>query len=282
MSREKIWIAGANGRLGRALFETLDRRNEYTVLVTDTDVDITQIQDVMDYVTINRPDYIINCAGVTDPVYCEENPVDAYRVNALGARNIAAASRRVGATTIQISTDDVFDGESRSKLTEFDLPNPKGVYGKSKLAGENFVKEMNPKHMIIRTSWLYGFVENDFVSTVIKKAEAGEVISVPMNQISSPTSAKELSRFIRKLLKTNESGIFHASCEGECSRHEFAKTVIKYAGLKADVQGVVAENGADPTLRPCYTRLDNLMMKMTGVYEMADWKAALKEYMESK
>lgn len=282
MSREKIWIAGADGRLGKAIYEILDRISEYTVLTTDRDVDVTDLEEVMDYAAINRPDYVVNCVGLTDPAYCEQNMIEAYKINALGARNLSAASRRVGATIIQISTDDVFSGENKGLLTEFDTPDPVTVYGKSKLAGENFVRELNPKHIIIRTSWLYGFGESDSVTKIINRAKTGEKITVPIDQISSPTSARELSRFVRKLLKSQEFGIFHASCEGECSRIDFVKMILKLAGIDAQVEGVVQNAGSSPVLRPCYTRLENLMMKMTGIYNMADWETALREYMEDR
>lgn len=282
MNREKIWIAGAEGRLGQALFALLDRKNEYTVLTTDQDVNVTNLEDVMEFISINRPDYVVNCVGLTDPAYCEEHEVEAYRVNALGPRNLSVASRRIGATIIQISTDDVFSGESKERLTEFDETRPVTVYGKSKLAGENFVKELNPKHVIIRTSWLYGYGENDFVAKVLEQAKAGEPIRVPRDQISSPTSAKELSVFVRKLLHSQEFGIFHAACQGECSRMEFVRTILKMAGLDCPVEGVMQGKGGSPVLRPCYTRLDNLMMKMTGIYDMPDWKDALADYMENR
>lgn len=282
MSREKIWIAGADGRLGHAIFEILDRINEYTVLTTDRDVDVTDLEQVMDYAAINRPDYVVNCVGLTDPSYCEQNMIEAYRINALGARNLAAASRRVGATIIQISTDDVFSGENKGLLTEFDTPDPVTIYGKSKLAGENFVRELNPKHIIIRTSWLYGFGESDFVTKIINQAKEGAKITVPIDQISSPTSARELSRFVRKLLKTQEFGIFHASCEGECSRLDFVKTILQIEGIDCQIEGVMQSGSTSPVLRPCYTRLENLMMKMTGIHNMLYWEDALKEYMEDR
>ena len=285
MSREKIWIAGADGRLGHAIYEILDRVSEYTVLTTDRDVDVTDLEQVMEYAAINRPDFVVNCVGLTDPAFCEQNMIEAYKINALGARNLAAASRRIGAAILQISTDDVFSGENKGLLTEFDTPDPVTVYGKSKLAGENFVRELNPKHVIIRTSWLYGFGESDFVTKVIGKAKAGEKITVPMDQISSPTSARELSRFVRKLIKSQEFGIFHASCEGECSRVDFVKTILKMEGIDGIdgiVEGVLQGSGDSPTLRPCYTRLENLMMKMTGIYSMMPWEDALKEYMEDR
>lgn len=282
MSREKIWIAGADGRLGRAIYNVLDRINEYTVLTTDRDVDVTDLEQVMDYAAINRPDYVVNCVGLTDPAYCEQNVVEAYKINALGARNLSAASRRVGATILQISTDDVFSGENKGLLTEFDTPDPVTIYGKSKLAGENFVRELNPKHIIIRTSWLYGFGESDFVTRIVNQAKAGEKILIPIDQVSSPTSARELSRFVRKLLKSQEFGIFHASCEGECSRLDFVKMILKLEGIEAKVEGVMQSQSTSLVLRPCYTRLENLMMKMTGIYNMSYWEDALKEYIEDR
>ena len=153
----RIWITGANGQLGRALLRQMKQEETlHNVLTTDMDVDITDMQQVSRYAGSTRPNVIINCAGMTDVAACEADMVGAYKVNALGARNVAAAARMVDAKIIQLSTDDVFSGERQDALTEFDAAVPNTVYGKSKLAGEMLVRELNPKHLVIRSSWMYG------------------------------------------------------------------------------------------------------------------------------
>lgn len=144
MSKTKVWIIGANGRLGSTISDALDRM-EYNVLTSDLDVDITDMDSVTAFMDMSHPAVVINCAGYNTHDWAEEDMVKAFRVNAIGARNVASASRKVGAKLIHMSTDDVFDGQGSAPLTEFDVATPDTVFGKSKLAGENFVRELNPK-----------------------------------------------------------------------------------------------------------------------------------------
>jgi dTDP-4-dehydrorhamnose reductase len=271
MKKNTIWIAGASGNLGPALVELLKENTDYMIITTDKDVDVVDIAALEHAADIYRPNVVINCAGISNVAYCENHAVEAFRVNALGARNLATVSRMVNAKIIQLSTDDVFDGKTKQHMTEFDTPNPTTVYGKSKLAGENFVRELNPKHLIIRSSWVYGG-KNDFFTYCLSCGKNHEAFVVPENQVSTPTSATELAKFLSVLLEKAEYGIYHASCEGICSRLEFAKSILSLSGYD--------EALACPSESPeiSSTLLENLMMKMTGVYEMPDWKSALNSY----
>ena len=160
----KVWIAGASGQIGRALNDVLDPM-QIEALNTDLDeLDITDTDEVINFGTVNRPDVIINCTGMTDTDECEANPEHAYRVNALGARNLSIVARKCGSKIVQLSTDDVFDGQSKKPYTEFDDTNPLTVYGRSKRAGENYVKEFTHKHFIIRSNWVYGHGGHNFVN----------------------------------------------------------------------------------------------------------------------
>lgn len=273
MTTQTIWIAGAAGRLGRELEKLLEKNNDYKVIATDKDVDVTDMHAVNQAVDIYRPTVVINCASIADTQYCESNMVEAFKVNALGARNLASASRRVNAKMIQLSTDDVFVGNASSfAFTEFDVPIPATVYGKSKLAGENYVRELNPKHLIIRSSWVYGLGSGDFFNQVIENAKSNKEMEVPVDKISSPTSARTLSRFIVSLIEKSEYGIYHASCEGMCSRYEFAKAILETMGMDTSlVKGINSQ--ADGKIE--FTLLENLMMKMTEIYSMPEWKEDL-------
>lgn len=274
MTKHTIWVTGAEGRLGSELLKRIKENEEYKVIDTDKDVDITDMQAVDHAIDVYRPTVVINCASISDVEYCENNPVEAYRVNALGARNLAIAARRMNAKIIQMSTDDVFAGMTSGKYNEFDTPNPKTVYGKSKLAGENFVRELNPKHVIIRSSWVYGVAKGDYFTYVVNQAKAGKVLSVPVNVVSTPTSAHELAAFVDCLIGKNEYGLFHASCEGTCTRFEFAKTILELMELPTEMVQPMEEKEASSTL------LDNLMIKMTGFYAMSDWMSDMKGYVE--
>ena len=274
---KKIWITGAEGHIGTALLDLLEGV-EYQLLPTDIEeVDITKIDEVTQFVHVNRPDVVINCAGMTDVQECENNVDEAYRVNAIGVRNVALAANEVNAKVIQISTDDVFDKESRVPYNEFDNVHPRTIYGKSKEAGEKILTQLLNRFVIIRSSWIYG-IGRDFVDEVLRNVGQGKTMEVPNNQYAAPTSAKELAKVIRYFIDNEEYGLYHVVCPGSCSRYEFARTILEYSGKagELDLYPVVIEDSA----RPTYSVLDNLLLRLTGIEEPKDWKAALKEYLD--
>lgn len=270
----RIWITGANGRIGKVLLQKLDR-TENKILATDVDVDVADLESVKSFCDINHPDVVINCAGLTDTVYCEQHPEEAFRCNALGARNVAYAAQRVRAKIIQLSTDDVFAGNHGDPLIEFDTPSPNNIYGRSKYAGENFVRELNPKHLIIRSSWIYDLNPAGFLGKIFACAQTGTPTEVPIDQFSSPTSVDALGNFVINMINSSEYGLFHASCEGSCSRFEFAERALLATKLPTSILLPRLGN------RPRYTILNNLMMKMTGVYQMPQWEQDLTAYFQA-
>lgn len=278
----KVWIAGSNGQIGHALNEVLDPL-EIEVLNTDKDeLDITDTEEVLNFGIVNRPDVIINCTGVTDTKLCEEEPELAYRVNALGARNLSIVARKNGAKMVQLSTDDVFDGKSKKPYTEFDDTNPLTVYGASKRAGENYVKEFTHKHFIVRSNWVYGKYGHNFVNQVLEAAEKGNALSVAADQFGSPTSAKDLARMILYLINTNEYGTYHVTCSGVCNRHEFAQEILRLSGKKIELKAVPTEQSDLSAVRPPYAVLDNFILRIIDMYDMPDWKESLEEFMNER
>lgn len=278
-SIKKVWIVGANGQLGTAINELLDRR-EIEVLNTDIDeIDVTDIESVIQYVDMNRPDVIINCAGSTCISECELEPEKAYKVNAVGARNVSIASKRVDAKLIHISTDDVFSGEKNEPYNEFDAANPISVYGKSKLAGEGFVKEFAERYFIIRSTWIYGKGSN-FIKDVLACAKTKKSIRVTKEAIGCPTSAIELAKFVIYLMESYEYGLYHAVCEGQCSRYELASEIVKLAGLDVQLEAVPIAEDELMKQRPAYIVLDDLMLRLLGGYKMPTWKEALADYIK--
>ena len=274
---KKIWITGAEGHIGTALLDLLEGV-EYQLLPTDIEeVDITKIDEVTQFVHVNRPDVVINCAGLTDVQECENNVDEAYRVNAIGVRNVALAANEVNAKVIQISTDDVFDKESRVPYNEFDNVHPRTIYGKSKEAGEKILTQLLNRFVIIRSSWIYG-IGRDFVDEVLRNVGQGKTMEVPNNQYAAPTSAKALAKVIRYFIDNEEYGLYHVVCPGSCSRYEFARTILEYSGKagELDLYPVVIEDSA----RPTYSVLDNMMLRLTGIEEPKEWKTALKEYLD--
>ncbi|MDY5020942.1 MAG: dTDP-4-dehydrorhamnose reductase [Blautia sp.] len=274
---KKIWITGAEGHIGSALVALLDS-TEYQILTTDiNEVDITNITEVNQYMHINRPDVIINCASLTDVDYCEKNVDMAYKVNAIGVRNIALAADETQAKVIHISTDDVFDLESHIPYNEFDSTHPKSIYGKSKEAGEKILSQLSNRFVIIRSSWIYG-IGRDFVDHVLTNVGKIPVMEVPNNRYAVPTSAKELAKVIKHFIDFDEYGLYHVVCQGSCSRYEFAKAILELSGKagQMEIHPVISKDNS----RPFYSVLDNMMLRLTGIKEPMEWRAALKEYLD--
>ena len=286
---KKILVTGCNGQLGRAI------RKEYAasdVEFINTDVvegegvvslDITDVDAVLKLVRAEKPDVIINCAAHTNVDKCEEQWDLSYKINAIGPRNLSIAATEADAKMIHVSTDYVFEGNGTRPYTEFDAPNPVSAYGKTKLEGENFVKEFAKKHFILRTAWLYGDGKN-FVKTMLALAENHDELNVVCDQVGTPTSAVELAKMIHYLEGTENYGTFHATCEGDTNWADFAEAIFKRAGKNVKVNHVTSkqykEMNPASANRPAYSILEDYMIKLTSDFVMADWQDALDVYMK--
>ncbi|MBO4346561.1 MAG: dTDP-4-dehydrorhamnose reductase [Lachnospiraceae bacterium] len=276
----KLLITGGNGQLGRAINSLYSQRDDIECINTDVaDLDITDLNAVLDYVEKCRPYAIVNCAAHTAVDLCEDQVDLAYKINAIGPRNLSIAAEKYDCKMMQISTDYVFGGDASEPYIEFDAPNPQGVYGASKLAGENFVKEFSSKYFIIRTAWLYGDGKN-FVKTMLRLAEERDEVGVVCDQVGSPTSTFELAKAMDKLLFTDNYGTFHGTCEGVCSWADFAEEIFKLAGKNTKVNRLTSDQYPAKAKRPAYSVLENYMLKLTTDFMFADWHDALKEYMD--
>lgn len=280
---KKIIVTGCNGQLGRAINIQYQGSTEYSLINTDVEeLDITSVEDVLKFVEEVKPYAIINCAAYTAVDKCETDRENAYRINAIGPRNLAIAAEKYGAKLIHVSTDYVFAGDGERPYTEFDQVNPQSMYGVTKLAGENFVKEFSSRHFIVRTAWLYGDGKN-FVKTMLRLSETNDEVNVVCDQVGSPTSTVELAKAIATLLPTENYGTFHGTCEGMCSWAEFTSEIFRLAGKSTKVNYITSEEYAAmfpaAAKRPAYSVLDNYMFKLTTGYEFADWKDAIKVYM---
>ncbi len=284
---KRILVTGCNGQLGRAINKEYAQED---IAFINTDVaegegvislDITDVNAVLSCVEETKPDVIINCAAHTNVDACESQWDLAYKINAIGARNLSIAAEKTNAKLIHVSTDYVFPGTSPQPLTEFDTPDPISAYGKTKWEGENFVREFSTKHFILRTAWLYGDGKN-FVKTMLKLAETHDTVSVVSDQYGSPTSAVELAKMIHFLEPTENYGTYHATCEGQCSWADFAVEIFKKAGKDTKVNYITTEEYNSPAKRPAYSILDNYMLRLTvgDAFLMADWKDALDVYMK--
>ena len=276
----KIIVTGCNGQLGKAINDYYKDSKEYELVNTDVDeLDITNVDAVMKFVEEVKPYAIINCAAYTNVNACESEEDLAFRINAIGPRNLAIAAEKFDAKLVHVSTDYVFAGDASSPYKEFDPVCPQSAYGRTKLQGELFVKQFSKRFFIVRTAWLYGEGKN-FVRTMLKLAETNESVRVVHDQVGSPTSAKELAKAIGELVPTDNYGVFHGTCEGVCSWAEFTEEIFRLAGLSTKVERITTDQYPTPAKRPAYSVLDKYMFRMTMNYRFADWRDAIKEYMD--
>lgn len=277
MIKNKVWIVGADGRLGMSLQKLMDPM-EYEILRTDIDaVDLTKTEEVITFAKRNRPDIIINCAGFTNVAKCEEDPDAAYRVNVLGERNISVAANMVDAKQIFISTKMVYPANAEKEVTEFDALAPQNTFAKTKAAAEELVKSLTNEYFIIRTGWMYG-KKNDFVNHLVGLSKTRKSIALSDEVYGSPTSAKEVAEFIVRIMDSHEYGTYNVACEGRCSVYEFAQEVKRL--LHLDVELVKAKPGEEELTEyyPADVRSRSMMMELSGMEPLLAWEEALKRY----
>ncbi len=288
-----ILITGGKGQLGTELIkcfengkteigtvDILNCENKITSIDVDT-LDITNLSSVLELFEENHYDCIINCAAYTNVDKCETDLEIAFKVNALGARNLAIASEKVGAKLIHISTDYVFSGEGTHPFVEWDDCDPQSIYGKTKYLGEQYVREFCSRYFIIRTAWLYGYYGNNFVKTIMKAAKVRGELKVVDDQRGNPTNAADLAHHILKLITSQEYGIYHGTGTGECSWFDFASKIVEYAKIDAIVNPCSTEEFPRPAKRPAYSSLENMMFKTTSGDEFRPWEQALQYFIEN-
>ena len=280
-----VLITGSNGQLGRELAKNLSNgftelgpipetlQGAQVVCVDVEEMDITNYDAVVDLVEELNLDLIINCAAYTNVNKCETDSDAAFRVNALGARNLAMAAERFGAKLVHVSTDYVFSGEDREPRTEWDLCNPQSVYGKTKYLGEQYVRDFCSRYFIVRTAWLYGYVGNNFVKTILRLARENGGVKVVNDQFGNPTNAADLAHHILKLAATEQYGVYHCTGSGECSWYDFASKIVEYTPCTTDEYPT-------PAKRPAYSALDHRMLRNTVGDEMRPWQEALKYFLD--
>jgi dTDP-4-dehydrorhamnose reductase len=280
----RILITGADGQLGTDLCQTLS--NFEIISLTQNDIEITNMRSVKKALLKHKPDAIINTAAFVRVDDCETEPDEAFLVNALGARNVAVIAEELGAKLVHVSTDYVFGGESEPQTapyTEFDTPVPLNIYGKSKLAGENFVQHFCTRYFIVRTSALFGIAGalgkgGNFIETILKLAKEREELRVVNDQVFSPTYTPDLAGKIAQLITTEYYGIFHITNRGVCSWYELAVEALKLAGLKTPVTPITSAEYPQKARRPNNSALNNYQLRLLGIADMRSWQEALKDY----
>ncbi len=276
-----ILITGANGQLGQD-FQKLFKEKEMAFIATDfSELDITDIDAIRDFVEDKKITTIINCAAYNAVDRAEEDYINAYKVNSFAVRNLAFVANEVGADFIHYSTDYVFDGKSKRPYLIFDPVNPKSVYGHSKYSGEKIALDTCKKSYVLRTSWVFGEGNTNFVKKIIEWAEGKEELKVVDDQISSPSYTVDLAKATLDLIKSKNYGLYHMTNSGSCSRYEWAEYILNSIGWKGKLIAAKSADFKTAAERPEYSVLDNLGLKEAIGYELPNWKDATDRFLKN-
>ncbi|MCX5778241.1 MAG: dTDP-4-dehydrorhamnose reductase [Elusimicrobia bacterium] len=289
----KILITGITGQLGTALAESLQDNHEITGLCKDSSssthptvkADLSDWKTVYDAITRINPDVVIHTAAQSNVDACEKDPEYAYRINALGTRNIAIACQRFDAVMVHISTDYVFSGDNAPQggYTEFDATAPASVYGKSKLQGEEFVRSLLSRYFIVRTSWLFGRTRANFVSQIVSALNEGSPYTAVDDMYSAPTLVTDLADGIAHLITTPLYGTYHLTNTGFSSRYEIAQAIAVQLGVPHTViRKASLKDLRLPAPRPLFSGLRNYVWELNNFKPLRSWQDAVSEFIEGK
>ncbi len=277
---KKILVTGANGQLGQCLQKISSQFEEFEFIFTDSEtLDITNKEEVNDFFWQNAPDFCINAAAYTAVDLAETDIEKAFLVNADGTENLAEACAENNAQFIHVSTDYVFDGENNLAYTEEDFTNPLGVYGASKLAGDELALEVNPCSVILRTSWVYSEFGKNFVKTMLNLFATKEELSIVADQFGQPTNANDLAEAIMKIIKSEKitPGIFNFSNLGRISWFDFAKKIAELSEAKIKLNAIETSQYPTPAKRPKNSVLDLDKISKTYAIQLKPWEESLED-----
>jgi dTDP-4-dehydrorhamnose reductase len=288
MGREMVWLAGCGGMLGTEVASAL-RKRDIPFYGTDLEVDITKIDTVANFTASKTITWIINCAAYTAVDDAEDNRDLAYRLNAVGPGNLAATAERIGATLIHVSTDYVFSGNAVVPYEVDDQPDPQGVYGATKLAGESIVQAETRRFFIVRSAWLFGKNGKNFVSTMINLMQSRNELIVVNDQQGSPTYAADLAHALTEFVvrRSENYGIYHYTNSGSASWHEFACAIYsrsKELGIVENQCSILPISSVKyPTKarRPSYSVLSSIKIENELQLSIPEWSDALARYLQN-
>ncbi|MDD5224000.1 MAG: dTDP-4-dehydrorhamnose reductase [bacterium] len=275
----KILITGSQGMLGGKVREVFTSGENEVVGIDLEEANIADLDSITSLIEKVHPELVIHTAAMTDVDGCEKKPESAYKINALGTRNVTVGAKKAGSRLVYISTDYVFDGTKKEPYNEYDPTNPISVYGSSKLAGEDYVRQLLPEHYIVRTAWLFGKPGRDFPSWVAAQVKKGLHPRIFQDQIGSPTYALDLARIIQEISRKEGFGTYHVTNSGSCSRVDQARLVLETAGL--DPTAIVPANSwlvPLPAKRPPQSSMASLNLAPLGISPLRSWEEATREY----
>lgn len=279
---KKILVTGANGQLGSEIKVLASHYPGFDFVFTDIDdFPLDKSGEIIANFNRIQPDAVINCAAYTAVDKAEQDQETADAINHLAIDTLATLCKDSGAKLVHVSTDYVFDGSSPVAYTEEDLPNPKSVYGATKLAGEIACSQNCPESIIIRTAWVYSEFGNNFVKTMLRLMTERDSLGVVNDQIGSPTYAADLAEVILAILDSGkwEPGIYHYSNQGEISWFDFAQDIKEIAHKTCEIKGIPASSYPTPAERPAFSLLDKSKIKAVYGIEPVDYKLSLKKMM---
>ena len=276
---KKILVTGANGQLGSELKDILGANNEQVLYTDVAQLDITKLDLVRAFIKEHKVTDIINCAAYTAVDKAETDQDIAYMVNCIAPKNLATVAAEENCRLIHVSTDYVFSGEACTPYVESDPTSPLGVYGRTKLAGEEAVTDSGCDSVIIRTSWLYSAYGNNFVKTMMRLGKERDQLNVVFDQVGTPTYAGDLAAAIVKLIQSVElvdvSGLYHFSNEGVCSWYDFAQEIMDQENIACNVQPILSSQYPTPVRRPSFSVLDKAKIKKDFNITIPYWKHSL-------
>jgi dTDP-4-dehydrorhamnose reductase len=272
----KILLTGSNGQLGTDFRRAAAGRHE--IIAHDLDLDITDRSAVAARVAEVMPELVVNAAAYTNVDRAEADELNAYKVNALGPQNLALACQDAGVPMLHVSTDFVFNGESDTPYTEFDTPDPRGVYGKSKYAGEQYVAGLLDRFYICRTSWLYGVGGPNFVKTMLAAGRERPQVKVVDDQEGSPTYSLDLARKLLEIIEEGAFGVYHLSNQGSITWNKFTQDIFEIAGIDTPVLPISTAELGRPAPRPRFSTMRGLALELQGIPPMRPYREALEEF----
>lgn len=277
----RILITGANGKLGGELVRQLGNSHRVTGVDVDT-MNITDSATVRTVVGRAQPELVIHCAALTAVDYCAEHPDEALAINAFGTQNIALACQQHDAELLYVSTNEVFNGRGARQYEEYDPTDPINPYGYSKWVGEQIVRDLIPKHYIVRTSWLFAHGGRNFAHAILGLAQAGGAIRVVTNEVGSPTYATDLAAAISQLITTSQYGIYHLANEGFTSRYSFARYILDHAGYgDRPIKPITLAEYPRPSRPPEYAGLRNRAAARLGIV-LRPWQEAVSAFLDAE
>lgn len=276
----KVLVTGYNGQLGYDVIKALNSRSIECKGVDLQDFDITDKAQTMEYVKSYNPDAVIHCAAYTAVDRAEDDEEACYRVNVIGSENLAIVCKEIDAKMLYVSTDYVYGGKGETPFETTDETDPKSVYGRTKLEGENVVRKYLDKYFVVRTSWVFGINGNNFVKTILRLGAERDVLSVVDDQIGSPTYTPDLARLICDLIKTDKYGIYHGTNENYCSWAEFAAEIMKLGERNCEIKPIPSSEYPVKAKRPLNSRLSKACLDRAGISRLPTWQNALVRYFE--